>query len=94
MPLTYAHALRGTARVKPLLWVALLAYIVVGCPVILWFAKGLEMHNVGVYYSFSIALIVAAVLLWQSYRRAVAWLERQPAPAEDGERIKAQKNAE
>lgn len=92
--LTYANALRGTARVKPLLWVALLAYIVVGCPVILWFAKGLEMHNVGVYYSFSIALIVAAVLLWQSYRRAVAWLERQPAPAEYGERIKAQKNAE
>ena len=73
--LTYANALRGTARVKPLLWVALVSYICVGCPVILWFAKGLGMQNVGVYYSFTIALILAAVLLWWSFRRAVAWLE-------------------
>ncbi len=80
--LTYANALRGTARVKPLLWVALLSYIGVGCPVILWFAKGMELHNVGVYYSFSIALMVAAVLLWISYRRSVAWLERHTSPAQ------------
>lgn len=75
--LTYANALRGTARVKPLLWVAVLAYICVGCPVIYTFAEMLGYHNVGVYYSFTIALLVAAVLLWWSYRRAVKWLENE-----------------
>lgn len=77
--LTYANALRGTARVKPLLWVALVSYICVGCPVILWFAKGLGMQNVGVYYSFTIALMLAAVLLWWSFRKAVKWLENHPS---------------
>ena len=73
--LTYANALRGTARVKPLLWVSVVSYIVIGVPVILWLAKGMGMQNVGVYYSFNVALIAAALLLWISYRRAVKWLE-------------------
>lgn len=78
--LTYANALRGTARVKPLLWVAVVGYILVGVPVILWLAKGLGMQNVGVYYSFTVALVLVAVLLWLSFRRAVKWLEiYQPA---------------
>lgn len=76
--LTYANALRGTARVKPLLWVALVSYICVGVPVILWLAKGLDMQNVGVYYSFTVSLMLAAVLLWLSFRSAVRWLEENP----------------
>lgn len=73
--LTYANALRGTARVKPLQWVAVVSYIVIGCPVILWLAQGLDMQNVGVYYSFTIALFAAAVLLRFYFRRAVRYLE-------------------
>lgn len=73
--LTYANALRGTARVKPLQWVAVVSYIVVGCPVILWLAKGMGMGNVGVYYSFTVALFMAAVLLRLYFGRAVRYLE-------------------
>ncbi|MDE6272557.1 MAG: MATE family efflux transporter [Muribaculaceae bacterium] len=69
--LTYANALRGTSEVKPLLWVAVIAYIIVGIPAMLWLAKGLDMGNVGVYYSFSIALFVASAGLYWSFRRAL-----------------------
>lgn len=82
--LTYANALRGTARVKPLLWVSVVAYIVVGVPVILLTSTVMEMMNVGVYYSFTVALLVAAVLLWWSYRRAVKWLEVRHAEETKG----------
>lgn len=74
--LTYANALRGTSKVKPLLWVAVLAYLVVGVPAMLWLAKGLGGGNVGVYYSFSVALFVASVGLWWSFRRAVGKMEK------------------
>lgn len=70
--LTYANALRGTGFVQPLLWVAIAAYIVVGVPSMLFLADTLGLEGVGVYYSFSAALIVASVLLWLSFRRAVA----------------------
>lgn len=69
--ITYANALRGTSEVKPLLWVAVLAYIVVGVPAMLLLAKSMNFGNVGVYYSFSVALLVASVGLWWSFRRAV-----------------------
>ena len=70
--LTYANALRGTSNVKPLLWISIVSYIIIGMPFLLLLAKGLEMKNVGVYYSFSLALIVASVLLYRSFRTTVA----------------------
>lgn len=73
--LTYANALRGTSLVKPLLWVALLSYIVVGIPLMLLLAVGLNLQNVGVYYSFTLALSVAAIGLCLSFRKAVRRLE-------------------
>ncbi|MDE5690453.1 MAG: hypothetical protein K2I38_07170, partial [Duncaniella sp.] len=68
----YANALRGTSNVKPLLWISLASYIAVGIPFLLLLAKGLSMKNDGVYYSFSLALIVASVLLYRSFRSTVA----------------------
>ena len=41
-------------------------------PFLLLLAKGLSMKNVGVYYSFSLALIVASVLLYRSFRSTIA----------------------
>lgn len=67
--ITYANALRGATIVKPLLWVSLIAYVVIGSPVMLWLAWGLEMGNVGVYYSFSVALFSASLGYWWSFRR-------------------------
>ena len=69
--LTYANALRGTSHVKPLLWISIISYLIVGVPFLLFLAQTLNMGNVGVYYSFSGALIVAALLLRRAFNRAV-----------------------
>lgn len=59
--LTYCNAIRGTSEVKPLLWISLFSYIAAGMPVLLWFAKGLDLGNVGVYYSFDVVLLCASI---------------------------------
>lgn len=73
--ITYANTLRGTGDVKPLLWVALVSYIIVGIPLLFAMAVGLDLGNVGVYYSFSGALFTASVMLWGFFRRA--WKRQQ-----------------
>lgn len=69
--LTFANGLRGTGNAKPFLWVALISYIVIGVPAMFWLAVGLDMGNVGVYYSFSFALFSAAILLYLFFRRTL-----------------------
>lgn len=73
--LTYANALRGTSVVKPLLWISILSYIVIGIPLLLLLASALEWHNLGVYYSFCGALLVAAVLLYLAFHQALRRLK-------------------
>lgn len=72
--LTYVNALRGTSKVKPLLWISIISYMIVGIPVLLFFAVTLDLQTVGVYYSFSLALLTAALLLYFTFRRTVSSL--------------------
>lgn len=74
--LTYVNALRGTSKVKPLLWISIISYIVVGIPMLMLFAVGFDLQTVGVYYSFSIALFMAALLLVLTFRKTVVQLEK------------------
>lgn len=74
--LTYVNALRGTSYVKPLLWISIVSYIVVGVPLMLFMAVSLDMETVGVYYSFSGALLTASVLLVLAYRRVLRHMEQ------------------
>ncbi|MBD5190688.1 MAG: MATE family efflux transporter [Bacteroidales bacterium] len=69
--LTYANALRGTGNVSPLLWISIVSYVVVGVSVLLLFAKGFGWGTVGIYYSFSLALFTAGVLLYLTFRRTL-----------------------
>lgn len=75
--LTYVNALRGTSDVKPLLWISVVSYIIVGIPLMLLLAVTLKMETVGVYYSFSGALLSAAVLLIVAFRRTLRRKERE-----------------
>lgn len=75
--LTYVNALRGTSVVKPLLWISIVSYIVVGIPFMLLLASFFGLEIVGVYYSFSVALLVATVLLVVIFRRVVRSKERE-----------------
>lgn len=78
--LTYVNALRGTSEVKPLLWISIVSYIVVGIPLMLFMAETLGMEIVGVYYSFSGALLVASALLIVAFRRAIRAKEQKKQP--------------
>lgn len=69
--LTYANALRGTSRVDPLMVVAAVAYCAIGIPTLLAMGKWMGMGNTGVYYSFSVALVSAAVMLRHYFLRAL-----------------------
>ncbi|MDE7402690.1 MAG: MATE family efflux transporter [Muribaculaceae bacterium] len=59
--LTFVNAIRGTGQVKPLLSIASVSYILVGIPALWVCALLLEGESVGVYYSFNIALLAAAI---------------------------------
>lgn len=69
--MTYVNALRGTSFVRSLIPISIVSYIVIGIPVMLLLATGLNMTVGGVYYSFSVALIVAAILYIRSFRKVL-----------------------
>ena len=62
LQITFINAIRGTSQVKWLLWISLISYMVVGIPMLLIFARGFGWESVGVYYSFNVALLAAAIL--------------------------------
>lgn len=69
--LNFSNALRGTADVKPLLIVSAVCYMFVGVVSMFIFGVWLGNGNVGVYYSFALTLLCAAVMLYLYFRRAV-----------------------
>lgn len=73
--LTYANALRGTSNVRPLMYIAAIVYLIAGIPAAYLLGVTSGLHNVGVYYSFSIALFLAAYLLRRAFRRTLVSLE-------------------
>lgn len=77
--LTYANALRGTSHVRPLMWAACISYIAVGIPTVYLLAVTLQLQNVGVYYSFSIALILVAILYLRAFYLATPGLTGRPS---------------
>lgn len=58
----FANALRGTASVMPMLWIAFFSYLVVGLPTTYVFGFTLSGGLVGIYYSFSVSLFLAGLL--------------------------------
>lgn len=69
--LTFANGVRGMGNARPFLWVALIAYILIGVPVLFTLAVGFDLGNVGVYYSFSFALFAAAIILYVAFRNTL-----------------------
>lgn len=68
----YGSSLRGTGDVKPLITVAAVSYLIVGLGSLFIMAKGFDLGNVGAYYSFSLTLLCAAIMLYCFFRRAVS----------------------
>ena len=60
--INFANALRGTANVRPMLWIAFFSYMVVGLAAtyLLGFTAGMGVY--GIVLSFSVSLFMAAAL--------------------------------
>lgn len=83
--LTYVNALRGTSKVKPLLWISIISYLIVGIPSLFILAVIFRLETVGVYYSFSIALLTAAIFLVVTFRKTLNTLEIESYSTENCE---------
>lgn len=73
--LNFSNALRGTADVKPLLLVSFISYLCIGIVSLYVLAVEFDLGNAGVYYSFALTLLSAAIMLYYFYRRAVRRLQ-------------------
>lgn len=58
--ITFANALRGTANVGPMLWIAVVSYLIIGLPASWFFALPLGLGLYGIVLSFSVCLLLAA----------------------------------
>lgn len=68
--ITFANALRGTSNVRPMVWISLVSYIIIGAPVTYIMAHPLGLGIEGVIYSFSVSLLCAALLFVHYFRRS------------------------
>lgn len=71
MQICFANALRGTAHVNPMMWIAFVSYVLVGIPAgwLLGFPLGLGIR--GVFLAFSVGLFTAAALFYRRFRHVL-----------------------
>lgn len=60
--ITFANALRGTSHVLPMMWTALISYVIIGLPATYLMAFTLNLGVYGIVLSYSVSLLSAAVL--------------------------------
>ena len=66
---TYANALRGVARVKPMVWIAFVAYIVISLPLGYIFGFICGWGLVGIWMAFPFGLTTAGLLYYREFRK-------------------------
>lgn len=60
--INFSNALRGTSNVMPMLWIALVSYVIVGIPTTYFLAISASLGIFGIILSFSIPLFLAGAL--------------------------------
>lgn len=76
--ITFANALRGTSKVMPMLFIALVCYVVIGLPSTYLFAFTFGMGTYGIVLSFSVSLFLAAALFFFFFMKATRTKIEQP----------------
>ena len=69
---TYANALRGTTNVRPLMFIAILAYFVISLPLGYLFGIRLGGGLAGIWYAFPFGLTSAGILYYVFFKRTLA----------------------
>ncbi len=67
--INFANALRGTSKVMSMLWISFFSYVVVGMPATYLLGFPFGMGISGIFYSFSISLMLAAILFLYYFMR-------------------------
>jgi len=68
LQIAFANALRGIADVKPMMYVAFVAYFMVSLPASYFFGFILHWGIVGVWMGFPLGLTLAGTLFWLRFR--------------------------
>lgn len=76
MQCIYANALRGTAYVKPMMFIAFVAYFLVSLPTSYVLGIRLHLGITGIWTAFPVCLTLAAVLYYIFFRKKVNRLMR------------------
>lgn len=71
MQICFANALRGTAHVQSMMWIAFVSYLVVNLPMAYVLAFSLGLGSMGLFLAFSAGLFTAALLFARQYYRVV-----------------------
>jgi MATE family multidrug resistance protein len=66
---TYANALRGMARVKAMVWIAFVAYIVISLPLGYLFGFVFGWGLVGIWMAFPFGLTTAGALYYREFKK-------------------------
>ena len=66
---TYANALRGMARVKAMVWIAFVAYIVISLPLGYLFGFVFGWGLVGIWLAFPFGLTTAGALYYREFKK-------------------------
>lgn len=76
--INFANALRGTANVMPMVWIAFFSYVVVGIPVTYLMAFELGWGITGIAASFSVSLFTAGALFLYTFLRTTRPAKASP----------------
>ena len=74
--INFANSLRGTGNVKPMMWISLVSYVIVGIPSSYLLAFPLGLGLFGIVLSFSVSLFLAAGLYMTYFFRTVRKAEK------------------
>ncbi len=74
MQMTYANALRGTAYVKPMMFIAFFSYFVISLPTSYFLGIKMEYGIVGIWTAFPVCLTVAGILYFYFFRKRVKFI--------------------
>ncbi len=71
----YANAMRGTANVRPLIWIAFVSFFIVSLPLGYLFGVIMNYQLVGVWFAFPFGLTLSGVLYYIYYQKGLNKIE-------------------
>ena len=75
MQSNYANAMRGIAVVKPLIWIAFIAFFIVSLPLGYLFGVVMNYQLLGIWYAFPFGLTTAGILYYIYYQKGLKRIE-------------------